>query len=69
MENYYCILRQYHPGIPVKRLPLQARTRVVRKGLTLEQAQTHCKDPKTSTAYYFDSYSLEENCKNKKGYK
>lgn len=68
LEGTYCILRQYHPGIPLNHLPLRARTRVVRKGLTLEQAQAHCNDPKTSTAYYFDSYSSEEKCKHKKGY-
>lgn len=30
--------------------------RVVKKRVTLEQAQAHCKDPSTSTGTYFDGY-------------
>jgi hypothetical protein len=36
------------------------RPRVMRKGLTLEQAQAHCQDPKTSKAgQWFDGYNRE----------
>jgi len=31
-------------------------SRVVKKRVTLEQAQAHCKDPSTSTGIYFDGY-------------
>jgi hypothetical protein len=35
-------------------------TRVIKRGLTLEQAQAHCKDPKTSVAgVWFDGYEKE----------
>lgn len=32
------------------------KSRTMRTGLTLEQAQKHCQDPKTSTRTYFDGY-------------
>jgi hypothetical protein len=36
------------------------RPRVMRKGLTLEQAQAHCQDPKTAKAdKWFDGYERE----------
>lgn len=36
------------------------RPRVMRKGLTLEQAQAHCQNPKTQKAgEWFDGYQSE----------
>ena len=32
------------------------RNKTIKKGLTLEEAQRHCRDPKTSTNDYFDGY-------------
>jgi len=34
-------------------------SRVIRRRVTLEQAQAHCRDPKTSTNEYFDGYEKE----------
>lgn len=45
----YNIIRIYHPD-------LMKASRVVKKGLTLEQAQEHCRNPKTSTKDWFDAY-------------
>ena len=45
----YKILRHYRD--------ISKRARVVKRGLTLEQAQEHCRDPKTSTENYFDGYT------------
>jgi hypothetical protein len=42
MEKTYQIVRHFQrEGVP---------RRIVKKGLTLEQAQAHCKDPETSSA-------------------
>jgi len=68
LASTYCVVRQYHTKIPLKNLPLGARNRVVRKGLTLEQAQVHCLSPKASTDKYYDFYLPDEKCKHKKGY-
>jgi hypothetical protein len=36
------------------------RPRLIKKGLTLEQAQAHCQDPKTAKAgQWFDGYERE----------
>lgn len=32
---------------------------LIRDGLTLEEAQTHCSDPSTSTEDYFDGYNRD----------
>jgi len=39
-EKVYNIVRHYLGG----------RNRIVRRGLTLEEAQAHCKDPETSSS-------------------
>jgi len=33
--------------------------KVIKRGLTLEQAQEHCNDPSTSTAEWFDGYTKD----------
>lgn len=33
--------------------------RVIKRGLTLEEAQAHCNDPKTSGDGWFDGYQKE----------
>lgn len=49
MERYK-IVRMYYPT-------LNKKPRVIRKGLTLQEAQEHCRDPKTRKAgLYFDGY-------------
>ena len=46
----YKIIRAYKTG--------SMRSRTIKKGLTIYEAQAHCADPKTSTAEYFDGYDL-----------
>ena len=47
----YNIIRSYHPS-------LEKRDKTIRRGLTLEQAQKHCKDPGTrKDGEWFDGYS------------
>ena len=49
----YCIVRMYAPH-------LEKRSHVVKRGLTLEAAQTHCRDPKTrKPGEWFDGYEEE----------
>lgn len=52
METY-SIIRIYHPD-------LNRRSRVIKKGLTLEEAQEHCQDPRTSTDDWFDGFEKEQ---------
>ena len=51
--NTYKIVRFFHPS--------QDRSnRTMQKGLTLEQAQAHCKNPATrKDGVYFDGYTEE----------
>lgn len=42
--KYYKIVRNFFNGGG------RVRKRVIKKGLTLEQAQAHCKDPETSSS-------------------
>ena len=52
METYK-IIRFYYPGINKK-------NRTIKTGLSLEQAQKHCCDPKTrKDNVYFDGYNKE----------
>jgi hypothetical protein len=44
------------------------KNRVIKEGLTLEQAQAHCQDPKTAGKGWFDGYR-EMNPKPKSGYR
>ena len=47
----YNIVRFYAPQ-------LNRKSRVIKKGLSLEQAQKHCNDPKTrKEGEYFDGYT------------
>ena len=49
----YKIIRIYHPTV-------NKTDRVIKRGLTLEEAQAHCKDPKTrKEGAYFDGYDEE----------
>lgn len=49
----YKIIRFFHPS-------QERPNRTVRRGLTLEQAQAHCKDPSTrEDGVYFDGYDEE----------
>ena len=47
----YNIVRSYHPS-------LGKRDRLIKTGLTLEQAQAHCRNPKTrKEGEWFDGYT------------
>jgi len=49
----YKIIRFYHPS-------QEKENETVRTGLTLEEAQAHCKDPSTrEDDVYFDGYDEE----------
>lgn len=53
METYK-ILRCYAPH-------LNRDTHIVRRGLTLQEAKAHCKDPETREAgVWFDCYEAEQ---------
>tara|TARA_R110001606_G_C15264854_1_gene638839 strand:+ start:546 stop:791 length:246 start_codon:yes stop_codon:yes gene_type:complete len=41
------------------RFRFNASNRTIKKGLTLEQAQAHCQDEKTSGEGWFDGYESE----------
>ena len=50
METY-SIIRSYHPS-------LDKADKIIKTGLTLEQAQAHCRNPKTRKAgEWFDGYT------------
>jgi hypothetical protein len=54
----YKIVRYYYPrGRNVWGEPRTQRPRTIKTRLTLEQAQAHCRDPKTrKDGVYFDGY-------------
>jgi hypothetical protein len=45
----YKIVRHYRD--------INKRSRTIKRGFSLEEAQAHCRDPKTSTETYFDGYT------------
>lgn len=49
----YSIIRIYHPD-------LNKASKIVRRGLSLEEAQAHCSDPSTATDTYFDGFHKED---------
>jgi len=49
----YSIIRIYHPS-------LNRPSKIIKTGLTLEEAQAHCSDPSTATDKWFDGYQKEE---------
>ena len=50
----YKIIRYYHPDI-------DREDAVVRFGLTLEEAQAHCRDPRTrKDNEFFDGYTIDQ---------
>jgi beta-lactamase class D len=52
----YKIVRQYAPHLDRRSHTVRGKT-----GLTLEQAQAHCSDPKTRKAgQWFDGYTEEK---------
>jgi hypothetical protein len=49
----YCIIRFYSDG----------NTFVIREGVTLEEAQEHCRREDTHGEGWFDGYDTMENCR------
>lgn len=49
----YSIIRIYHPS-------LNKPSRIIKSGLTLEEAQDHCNDPDTATDDWFDGFEKED---------
>lgn len=47
----YMIIRFYRDGTPAK---------IIKRGLSLEDAQAHCNNPKTAGDGWFDGYESEE---------
>lgn len=43
----------------ILRFRFEGKTRVIKRGLTLEEAQEHCRDPKTNGDGWFDGYVEE----------
>ncbi len=41
------------------RFRFKGNNRVIKRGLTLEEAQAHCNDPKTEGEGWFDGYEKE----------
>jgi len=41
------------------RFRFEGNNRVIKRGLTLEEAQAHCQDPSTSGEGWFDGYDKE----------
>lgn len=43
----------------IVRYTFQKPSQIVKRGLTLEQAQEHCNDPSTASDGWFDGYEME----------
>jgi hypothetical protein len=41
------------------RFKFKGNNKIIKRGLTLEQAQTHCNNPETSGDGWFDGYESE----------
>ena len=51
----YKIVRFWHPAVPRK-----SHSKIMQPGLTLEEAQKHCNDPRTrEEGVWFDGYTQE----------
>jgi len=51
----YKIVRFWHPAVPRK-----SHSKIMQTGLTLEEAQKHCNDPRTrEEGVWFDGYTQE----------
>jgi hypothetical protein len=75
MNTKYCIVRNYDKQFPLASLPLQTRKRVVKQGLTLEEAKSHDEyfDKHFPCNYFHrsafkDTIMPEEKCKKLKGF-
>ena len=52
-EETYKIFRSFHPS-------LDREKEIIKTGLTLEEAQKHCRDPRThKDGVWFDGYTEE----------
>ena len=48
---FYNIIRVYRPD-------LNKASKIIKRGITLDEAQKHCNDESTATTTWFDTYTL-----------